>query len=474
MNVSTISTVTTGLVAGLLTLPNAAQGSTSSNAASTAAIPAVFALSPDNGQDLVVDAIRQATRTLTINIYQFDSLAIRAEVLAAIQRGVKTRILIEGDPVGGMSNSGKETLALLLQSVQRSSTSGGSVFLMTKKGGSGVHRRYAYDHAKYMVVDGAKALVTSENWTDTGQPQTGLIGNRGWHAWVSDAGLAQQLEALFVTDTDTQFGDVLDLTQTPIPSAFAAQPGSSPRKPAHRTVAGIARQAGSIDRITLATSPDSTAAIAQFIRLSTAKVDLEFMTLPLTWKDSGQQNPYMNPIVAELVKAGRDGQTVRVLLNDENSFASKSSGDPTAIDPTKPEPAAQANTRSTSTKNLETACALIELSRNENLKIDARIIDITEAGITYIHNKGILTDNKYSWISSINGTRNSVMNNRETAIAIESTDAATYFGQAFSQDWGVSSAIADSDCAGLVPANSPIFRSLNAIEMRLASLFFRR
>ena len=44
-----------------------------------------------------------------------------------------------------------------------------------------------YDHAKYVVIDGQKVLVASENFTTTGHPDAGYVGNRGWEAVMEDS-----------------------------------------------------------------------------------------------------------------------------------------------------------------------------------------------------------------------------------------------------------------------------------------------
>ncbi len=409
-----------------------------------------------------MQAIQSAKNSIEINIYEFSSDTIQDALLLAIKRGVRIRILIEGDPVGGMSNSGKETMATLLSAMKSGPNSKSTIFLMTKKAGTNVKRRFAFDHAKYMVIDSARAFVSSENWTDTGQAASGMIGNRGWHALIDQPSLASELQKLFSADTDTQFGDVLDLRKSRLPQDFVARPngGSNSNSGTRRPIPGFPRATGTVDAVRLASSPNANAAIAQFIQEGSASVNLQFMTLPLTWKESGRPNPYMNPIVAELVQAARTGANVRVLLNDENSFRNP--------------PSTGTNPPTAASGNLKTVCALIEIARNENLRLDGRIIDTKRAGITYIHNKGITTDSRNTWVSSINGTRNSVINNRETAIAIQSRDAAKYFDTAFIQDWTVSSPVADSDCSSISPSTLMARNSLNVLEMRLAQLLFGR
>jgi phosphatidylserine/phosphatidylglycerophosphate/cardiolipin synthase-like enzyme len=49
----------------------------------------------------------------------------------------------------------------------------------------------------------------------------------------------------------------------------------------------------------------------------------------------------------------------------------------------------------------------------------------------------MIVDGARALVSSVNGTENSVMNNREVAVIVESPDAAQYFQGAFDFDWGV-------------------------------------
>ncbi len=55
--------------------------------------------------------------------------------------------------------------------------------------------------------------------------------------------------------------------------------------------------------------------------------------------------------------------------------------------------------------------------------------------IGYVHNKGIIVDDKV-WIGSVNFSENSLRNNRESAVIIESEDVSEFFSQSFMKNWG--------------------------------------
>ncbi|MDY7081582.1 MAG: phospholipase D-like domain-containing protein, partial [Halobacteria archaeon] len=52
-----------------------------------------------------------------------------------------------------------------------------------------------------------------------------------------------------------------------------------------------------------------------------------------------------------------------------------------------------------------------------------------------VHNKGVIVDGEKVLVSSINWNHNSVTNNREAGLIIESENAGEYFAQVFESDW---------------------------------------
>jgi phosphatidylserine/phosphatidylglycerophosphate/cardiolipin synthase-like enzyme len=59
-------------------------------------------------------------------------------------------------------------------------------------------------------------------------------------------------------------------------------------------------------------------------------------------------------------------------------------------------------------------------------------------GVKYIHNKGAIADGERVLVSSINWNRNSLENNRETAVVIHSQEVSDYYKELFESDWNVS------------------------------------
>ena len=386
-----------------------------------ASIPAHFGLSPDNSQGMVIGLIDSAKKTLAINIYQFGHPGIRDAVIAAIRRGVTVQMLIEGTPVGGLTKNGHDLIEALLAEMKNAHNPQDTIFVMTAAANSAGQRRFAFDHAKYMVIDYQAVYISSDNFMTNSEANPNRVGDRGWHIAVKDAALASQMLAMFKSDTTGN--DILDLRTAALPDSTANPVAMVTAPP--RTVPSIPGMGGTVEQVRLITSPDSINGLVQLLRSAKRSIDLEYMNLPFTWKASP------NPLVSELAAAAQRGVTVRILLNDDNAFSSSS------VEPEKVG------------KNLQTVCKFLSLSQgtaSKKLPVEGRIISTKNVQITYVHNKGIVVDGQTVLVSSINGTQNSIENNREVALAMLSQQAGKYFETAFNFDWTRSPKLDPAQC----------------------------
>jgi hypothetical protein len=154
-----------------------------------------------------VSAIQSAQQSILLNIYELTSPQIADALLKRIQAGVQVEIIEEGQPVGGLPAAG---LTLQKQLVQAMRLHGADhLFEMTSKAQG--KRRFHFDHAKYSVIDGSALLIGSENYSPTGNPQPGALGNRGWEVLIHEDAIAQKFQTLFAKDADLSQGDILDL-----------------------------------------------------------------------------------------------------------------------------------------------------------------------------------------------------------------------------------------------------------------------
>ncbi len=380
-------------------------------AAAAHASTAQFGVAPDNNQSVAISAIHSAETSLLINIYQFDSPAILSAVTDAIIRGVTVKILIEGQPLPEVSAGGKKVIATIQKAMKASSNRSNRIFIM-KQADADHPRRYKYDHAKYMVIDSASAYLSSENFTATGHPNPGAVGNRGWATHVQDSDLAAQLTTIFKKDANSNCSDITDLTQARTTAVPTKQPSASDE---HRQAHAIAVGSGEVKSTQLIVSPDSGPGLNKFMASATRSLDLQQMSFPTHWKATSAGTELGLMIQGALAAASR-GAHVRALLNDDRTFTSK--------------PSPNSNLNAAKYLNQQASC--------KGLSVEGRIIDVKAVGITYVHNKGMLADGERALVSSVNGTQNSIENNRETAVWLESSDAATYFETAFDSDWSAS------------------------------------
>ena len=248
------------------------------------ASPATFGLSPDNSQELVESVLSSARQNLLINIYQFEHPGILDLLLKKIQEGVKVQILVEGDS-WALKPEGEKVLQKIKAAMARKKT-GNHLYLMNApKGGN---RRFKLDHAKYIIADGKKAWISSENFSVNALPDSGEFGNRGWQVVLVDTRIIQELQKTFESDINTSFGDVKDLTTTPNEDSSGSSKNIESTQaplPKKRKTPSIPVGHGEVQSAALVMSPHSEDGIQHMIRSSTSRLELEFMSLPNRWKE---------------------------------------------------------------------------------------------------------------------------------------------------------------------------------------------
>ena len=136
-----------------------------------------------------VDApLRDADERLLLAGYTVDSERVADRLVAAAERGVDVRVLVEGSPVGGFSG---RSAALLDRIV------GAGVEVRVLDGDPD---RFRFHHAKYAVADD-RAVVLTENWKPSG---TGGRSNRGWGVAADSSRVADDLAAVFDGDASAR------------------------------------------------------------------------------------------------------------------------------------------------------------------------------------------------------------------------------------------------------------------------------
>jgi len=342
-------------------------------------------VSPDSSLAVLTRAVDSAQDRILVNVYELTSTNVTDNLVGARMRGEEVTVLLEGGPVGGISEEEKSAIRRLNQS-------GIPVFEMAAEEGG--HAPYRYDHAKYLVVDDRGVLLTSENFGHTGFPPAGETGNRGWGVWMEDPATAAYFRDLFYEDMrGPSIVPVYGSTGSPeLVAGSAYSPVFSP-------------VTFSDARVTPVIAPDTSSEITGL--LDSAQDSIEIEQAYITNESKTRLNPYL----ATAINASRRGVQVRVLL-DSYWYNTEDEAD-----------------------NDEMAALINRIAADEHLPLEARCVDLSASGFEKIHNKGVIVDDRAVLVSSINWNTNSPGFNRETGVIIEQPDIARYFRNVFDADW---------------------------------------
>jgi cardiolipin synthase len=342
-------------------------------------------VSPDSSLGILERAISGARQEILVNAYELTHSGIGDLLIAAHQRGVSVLVLLEGGPVGGISPDEEAVCAALNRS---------GIPLLSMTTTPAAHARYRYNHAKYLVIDGERLFISTENFGVHGYPPPGYRGNRGWGALIEDPGVAGYFRDVF--SADIHGGDVVPYApasrQTSIPSLYPYQVQFPSLQ-----VTGV--------RVTPILSPDTSREVLSLLARAGERIEIEQASIRNT---SGDQ---LDPFLSAAVNASRRKVAVRILL-DGSRYNDEGPAD-----------------------NNEMVDLVNALARREGLPISARIMDPVPANLEAIHTKGVVVDGRFVLISSINWNGNSPNFNREAGVILEDSALGGYFSSVFEEDW---------------------------------------
>ena len=354
--------------------------------------PAVFRnvsittfVSPDSSSEIFSYAVNQASDEVLLNVYEFSSPLMADTLITAHARGVDVKVIVEGGPVGGISPEGKEAIRML-------NDSGIPVSIMVSR--KGEPAPYRYDHAKYMVIDRRAILLTSENFKYSGFPPAGMTGNRGWGVYLEDPRLAEYFSIVYLTDYSGK-----SMT------AYNGSAGTPESMPSRKYT--VEFQPGYFTGATVrpVISPDTSSQITEMINSAERSIEIEqaYITNETTYS--------LNPYLSAAINASRRGVHVRVLL-DSYWYNIEDETD-----------------------NDEMVALINRIGSCEHIPLEARCADLSTNEIDKIHNKGVIVDDRYVLVSSINWNSNSPNFNREAGVIIDHPGVARYFLDVFEDDW---------------------------------------
>jgi cardiolipin synthase len=379
------------------------------------------AVAPDNALDALIGLIDQATTSLDVVGYTFEHPRLAEAVAERAQHGVAVRVLLEGDPAGGIQDGER-------WSAQQIEAAGGQVTFMVGRR-RGTHARYAGMHAKYMLMDGRELVVSSENWSPGAfaddDKSDGTFGRRGFLLATDAPTIVARAQAVFDADLDPAHHRDLFRWTASDPEYGAPPPGFVPIPTSNGTFYRVVAPAPLAVTGTLPLELDQApehslrtrdSLLGLLARAGPGDLILtEQLYERLCWGAADctpQEDP--NPRLEAYLAAARRGATVRLLLDRRFD------------DPSDP----RSNGAVATTLNAQAAA--------EGLALEVRLGNPTGNGL---HGKLVLVQaNGRGWVhvGSLNGSEVSSKANRELALQVQSDAAFDYLRRVFDYDWAIS------------------------------------
>ena len=352
-------------------------------------------VSPDCSFRCITNEIKNASNSIYLNIYEFTSNHLCDEIIKVLIRNVSVNILIDGSPVGGLTVEEKYLL-------KRIKNYGGGIRFIKSNEEEKVHRRYSFNHAKYLIVDNKTVIVESCNFADTGVPVDPSFGNREWGIVIKNKTVAKYFLEVFFEDFEKGRCDIFsyDSLNITIPYSFLMNKKASRGwyKPSFSSKVFV----GNISVYPVFSPDNSYKAICDLIEKANYSIYIQQLYIYPNWTLK------INPFVECLIDKSKNGIDVKVIINYNYFYES-------------------ANEKNNYTKKLF-----------EENGIEVKYIYNNWSYFTNVHNKGMIVDNSSVLISSINWNENSITRNREAGVIIENKDVAEYYKKVFFYDWDLS------------------------------------
>lgn len=390
-------------------------------AVETAAAQVTVAVGPEGLYQPLHALFTGATRSIDLSIYTFEHPEMAAALVAALGRGVRVRMLLEGSPPGGIEDVQRWSVAQV-------AAAGGEVRYLAVQDDApnGYRERYRYTHAKYGIIDGQQVLLGTDNFNYDSMPLLSadpVGGRRGFFLITDAAPVVSTLQALF--ESDWAHEHRLDLR--PFAADHPKYGGPPPEfvftEPKRWNVADAPFAAPQsfygTAQFSVLSAPENAlrpdAGILDLIGRAGAGDEIALVQLyeHKYWGESSS-NPVAdpNPRLQALIDAARRGARVRLLLDgyfdDDDDLRS----------------------------NLATVEYVRTIAATERLNLEASLGNPTAGGI---HAKVVLLrvgGEAWSAVGSLNGGEVSHKLNREVVLLTDMPDVYAALMQVFEWDWG--------------------------------------
>lgn len=329
----------------------------------------------------VYDALERAERRIDIEIYSIKDPGIFSRLLAAAKRGVKVRIVKEEKPVGEScrvfdpAKAGDADCVRQRNFITDLRAAGGEVKAFNRVGLCPATNPHCLQHGKILLIDDAAYLSTG-NLNSSSLCVPADAGTVCNRDYTVGIGSPDVLEALAAVFEADFAGETYDITKLVSKRAWR----------------------------TLTISPVSAPAMLGLI--NSAKKSLQIETQYL-------YDPLFNEA---LIRAADRGVEISVVVSGICSFGF-------------PAPRAK-----------ERAQRQFEAFDRAGIAVRAYRADAQINGMpSYMHAKAIVIDGKTAWVGSINGSSQSLRQNREFGIIFGDAAPLARLSQTMSDDWEKSS-----------------------------------
>jgi cardiolipin synthase len=376
-------------------------------------------IAPDNAYETLLNIISDAQNSLQVASLTFENLSLANALVDAANRGVSVKILLEGSPVGGISDQEKAIC-------QKIEAANGQCWFMISDQENRIYDRYQFVHAKYIIVDGLQALVSSENMSPNSMPdddkEDGTWGRRGVFLVTDAPYIVQRLQQIFAKDLDPANHQDLFHWRADHPKYGAPTSGFNLIKDSGGITYTVRFPQpalfSNVQMFELQQAPDNLlryedgilGLIGRAGKGDTLLIE-QLQERPHWGVTSSNRGDDPNIRLEYFINAARRGAEVRILLD---SFFDEADS-----------PVSNAAT-----------CELVnKLAHDEKLHLVCRQANPTGLGI---HNKMILAQingQGFVHIGSWNGSELASKGNREVALLAQSNAAFDYLAYMFESDW---------------------------------------
>ena len=320
-----------------------------------------------------LDPISEADDRVYLAAYTMESWRLADALVEAADRGVTVRVLLEGSPVGGTT----ETQAAVVRFLDRQ---GIDVRVL-----DGEHTRYTYHHAKYAVADDSVVALT-ENWKPSG---TGGASNRGWGVRVDDGDVASAVASVF--EHDSGWRDAIPWAQYQSNASVREGSTANGSYPSRFPTAQFDDAS-----VRLLLAPDN--AESELESMIDGADDRVAVVIPRTGGTDYR-------LVEAAIGAAERGATVRLLLSG-------------------------------AWYDREENQALVEELRDTDVDdgdLDARIVE-PRGRFDRVHAKGVVVDDT-AVVGSLNWNDHAGSRNRELLLAVRKPAIAAFYWRVLAADW---------------------------------------